>query len=41
MNILNIVRNQLLKRDRLVQAQLVAVKAQKIAVYRGVPYEIK
>ena len=41
MNILNIVRNQLQKRDRLAQAQLVAVKAQGIAVYRGVPYEIK
>tara|TARA_B100000035_G_scaffold181604_1_gene155001 strand:- start:7256 stop:7381 length:126 start_codon:yes stop_codon:yes gene_type:complete len=41
MNILNIVREQLLKRQRVAQAQLVAVKAQKIAVYRGVPYEIK
>jgi len=41
MNILNIVREQIQKRHRVQQAQLVAVKAQRTAVYRGVPYEIK
>jgi len=41
MNILNIVREQIQKRQRIEQAQLVAVKAQRTAVYRGVPYEIK
>ena len=41
MNILNIVRESIQKRQRLQQAQLVALRTQRVAVYRGVPYEIK
>ena len=41
MNILNMVRQQIQKRHRIQQAQLAAVKSQRFAVYRGVPYEIQ
>ena len=41
MNILNIVRESIQKRQRLQQAQLVSIKTQRFAVYRGVPYKIK
>ena len=40
-NVLNLIRDQILRQRRREAAQLVAIKTQRYAVYRGVPYEIK